>query len=74
MDHAESYATLRHGYSIQGGRVIANNGQTWHVFDTHAEAVAAVKAFERGLELGKKIGAREQLEKVRAVLGINTVE
>lgn len=63
-------AALMRGHSIQGGKVYDNRGGLWHEFATHAEAVAAVEAFKRGIEIGKEIGADEARKSIRDALGV----
>lgn len=63
-------AALMRGHSIQGCKVYDNLGGLWHEFATHAEAVAAVEAFKRGVEVGKEIGADEARKAIRDALGV----
>ncbi|MBK8123907.1 MAG: hypothetical protein IPK54_10220 [Dokdonella sp.] len=63
---------LMRGHSIQGGKVYDNLGGLWHEFATHAEAVAAVEAFKRGIEIGKEIGADEARKSIRDALGVHS--
>lgn len=58
------------GHTIQGGRVTDHLGGVWHEFATHAEAVAAVEAFKRGIEIGKEIGTHEARKAIREALGM----
>lgn len=64
-------AALLRGHSIQGGKVLDNLGGVWHEFETHAEAVAAVEAFRRGIEVGKEMGADEARKAMRDALGVS---
>lgn len=61
---------LLRGHSIQGGKVFDHLGGVWHEFATHAEALAAVEAFRRGVEIGKEIGADEARKAIRDALGV----
>lgn len=63
-------AALLRGHSIQGGKVYDNLGGLWHEFATHAEALAAVEAFKRGIEVGKEIGANDARKAIRDALGV----
>lgn len=63
---------LLRGHSIQGGNVYDNLGGLWHAFATHEEAVAAVEAFRRGVDVGKEIGAREARKTICDALGIHS--
>jgi len=63
-------AALMRGHSIQGGKVYDNLGGLWHEFATHAEAVAAVEAFKRGIEVGKEMGGEEARKAIRDALGV----
>lgn len=63
-------SAIMRGYSIQGGKILDNVGSVWHEFATHAEAVAALEAFMRGIEIGKEIGADDARKAVREALGV----
>lgn len=63
-------AALMRGHSIQGGKVYDNIGGLWHEFETHAEALAAVEAFKRGVEVGIELGAEDARKAIRDALGV----
>lgn len=74
MTKSDRCASLIDGHSIQGSVVFDNHGGTWGAFDSPAEARAAVEAYRKGFDLGRKIGTAEGAKNVRdamhAALGL----
>ena len=67
-------ARIMSGHSIQGGKVFDNEGDVWGVWETHAEARAAVDGYRAAYELahaaGKAEGTKEVQKRICDALGL----
>lgn len=67
-------ARIMQGHSIQNGTVYDNAGDVWGIWETHAEAIAAVDAYTTAYAVahaaGKAEGAKEVQKRMCDALGL----
>ena len=67
-------ARIMQGHSIQNGKVFDNAGDVWGIWETHAEALAAVEAYRAAYEVAyaqvKAEGAKDVQKRICDALGL----